>query len=320
MSFSPAFRGAVRFSRKGELLSAYASGMADDESGAACTVTTRFQVGSVSKQFVAAAVLLAHERRLMELDEPISRWFGDLPPDSGSITIHQLVSHTSGLGHWDEVPDFDVLEPPPPDELLTRISAMRLASPPGSRWSYSGPGYLLAAWSVERLTGVPYSTFVTKEIFEPLGLEATTSGTFPNDVGAARGYCDGARAHEVTGLAYFPGTGDVWSTVGDLTRYSEHLASGGLLSAASLDAMSTQHAATGMTFPSSEWLTQDGYGYGYFLGRLGGRPVRFHTGDNPGYRSLIGWLPDSETSIAMLSNDEACDLGTELKRSSADFV
>jgi CubicO group peptidase (beta-lactamase class C family) len=284
-----------------------------------CSLTTRFQVGSVSKQFVAAAVLLAREGDLLRLDEPISRWFDDLRPDLGSITVHQLLSHTSGLGHWDDVPEFNVLEPPPPDEMFIGISAMRPASSPGSHWSYSGPGYLLAAWSVERLTGVPYSTFVSNRILGPLGMEATTSGTFRTDAGAARGYYAGARARGVTGLAQFPGTGDMWSTVGDLTRYSEHLASGALLSPASLEALSTEHTTTGMPFATSEWLTQDayGYGYGYFLGRLGSRPIRFHTGDNPGYRSLIGWLPGSETSFALLSNDEACDLVTELRRSAA---
>lgn len=194
MSSSPAFRGAAQITRRGGLLNAYASGMADDESGELGSLTTRFQVGSVSKQFVAAAVLLAREGDLLRLDEPISRWFDDLRPDLGSITVHQLLSHTSGLGHWDDVPEFNVLEPPPPDEMFIGISAMRPASSPGSHWSYSGPGYLLAAWSVERLTGVPYSTFVSNRILGPLGMEATTSGTFPTDAGAARGYYAGARA------------------------------------------------------------------------------------------------------------------------------
>jgi CubicO group peptidase (beta-lactamase class C family) len=273
----------------------------------------------VSKQFVAAAVLLAHERQLLKLDDPISQWFDGSPESWKTITLHHLLSQTSGLGHWGEIAGFDIFEPPPSDELFARITTTRLTSQPGTRWAYSGPGYLLAAWSVERLTGVPYSTFVSQQIFEPLGMLATTSGTFRTGAGDARGFVAGTRSRDATGLAAFPGTGDVWSTVGDLTRYSERLASGGLLHPASMTLLSTQHVATGMTFPPSEWITQDGYGYGCFLGRIGSRRIRFHTGDNPGYRSLIAWLPDSDVAIAMLSNDESSDLEGELRRSAARF-
>jgi CubicO group peptidase (beta-lactamase class C family) len=255
--------------------------MADDELGAACAPSSRFQVGSVSKQFVAAAVLLLHERQLIALDAAISLYLSEIPADWHSMTIHQLLSHTSGLGHWRDVPDFDILQLPPRVEVLDHIEAMPLASPPGMRWSYSGPGYLLAACLVERVTDTPYSTSITEQIFRPLGMTAATAGSFPTGAGAARGYHAGARAHDARELASIPGTGDVWSTAGDLNCYSERLASGALLSAASVNLLSTSHATTGMTFPPSEWIARDGYGYGCFLGKLGGEPVQFHPGDNP---------------------------------------
>lgn len=110
-----------------------------------------------------------------------------------------------------------------------------------------------------------------------------------------------------------PGTGDVWSTVGDLNRDTDALRAGHLLSNASRDLMCTPHAAT--TATPTRLLRSDAYGYGCFLGAVADQPARFHTGDNPGYQSLHAW--SGALSIAVLCNDEALDLGTCLEPLSA---
>jgi CubicO group peptidase (beta-lactamase class C family) len=137
-----------------------------------------YPVASVGKQFLAAAVLLLADRGLLALDDPVSRWFG---PWGGDITVHRLLTHTAGLGHWPAVGGIDsfrVLDP------VQRLAAVRAAGPiaaPGERWSYSGLGYLLLGALVERIATVPYGAFVGAEVFVPLGLTATTSGEPPAD-------------------------------------------------------------------------------------------------------------------------------------------
>jgi CubicO group peptidase (beta-lactamase class C family) len=123
---------------------------------------------------------------------------------------------------------------------------------------------------------------------------------------AARGYRDG---QPVTPFALdtMPGTGDIWSTVGDLTRFTAALHGGELVTAGSLDAMRTAHAAIHDEDDGEPRMTTTGYGYGMYTGAFAGRTAYYHTGDNPGYLSLACWIPDRAASIVILLNDEAAD-------------
>jgi CubicO group peptidase (beta-lactamase class C family) len=105
-----------------------------------------------------------------------------------------------------------------------------------------------------------------------------------------------------------PGTGDIWSTAGDLTRFTAALHSGELIAASSLRAMCTAHAPLGDDDEGDPRLTTTGYGYGMFAGIFAGRAAWYHPGDNPGYQSLACWIPDRAASIVILVNDEAASI------------
>jgi CubicO group peptidase (beta-lactamase class C family) len=109
-------------------------------------------------------------------------------------------------------------------------------------------------------------------------------------------------------LATLPGTGDIWSTAGDLARYTSALRTGELLAPASRQALTTPQAALGDETYSIDAIEAHSYGYGYFIGRLNGRSASFHPGDNPGYQSFSASIPDADTSIVVLLNDDAADL------------
>jgi CubicO group peptidase (beta-lactamase class C family) len=123
--------------------------------GQACTRATRFQICSVSKQFTAAAVLLLADRRRLTVDDPIRRWFGGCPGEWHAITIHHLLTHTSGLGHWRDYPGLDLTRPVPQQRQLELFWQMPLLSDPGSRWRYSSPGFALLGWIVQQMAGQP---------------------------------------------------------------------------------------------------------------------------------------------------------------------
>jgi len=291
--------------RGGPVQADLAGGPADIEAGVPCTSATRFQVCSVSKQFTAAAVILLAESGRLGLREPVDRWLPEGPPQWRQVTLHQLLSHTAGVPHWLEAPGLDPAEPMRISERLEVIQATPLRTEPGAQWHYSSPGFLLAGLIVERASGQPYPRFLAEKILSPLQLTRTTAGGAPG--AAARGYRDGQPVPPWD-LGAMPGTGDIWSTAGDLTRFTAALHRGELVAASSLRAMCTAHAALDDDDAGDPRLTTTGYGYGMYTGVFAGHAAYYHTGDNPGYQSLACWIPDRAASIVILVNDEAASI------------
>jgi CubicO group peptidase (beta-lactamase class C family) len=299
--------GSVLVTRDGSVLSELAQGAADTGTAAACTAQTRFQLCSVSKQFAAAAALLLVDSGHLDLAEPVARWLPAGPQVWQRITLHQLLSHTSGLGHWSEVPGLDPSQSLSSAEQLTLIQQAPLRSEPGATWHYSSPGFLLVGHIVAQASGQPYPDFVAGHILSPLGLACTSLGGVPSGGPVARGYLAG-RPVPAWDLDTMGGTGDIWSTAGDLTRFTAALHDGALVSAGSLRAMRTPHAPLPADQAGDPQFSARGYGYGMFTGDFGGHAAYYHPGDNPGYRSFVAWIPDLAASVVMLVNDEDTDV------------
>jgi CubicO group peptidase (beta-lactamase class C family) len=261
----------------------------------------------VSKQFTAAAVLLLVERTALALDDPLSRWFDRGPAWWREVTVGQLLTHTSGLGHWNDLGGIERFCALSVDQRLAAVQAMTPHTAPGQQWAYSGPGYLLLGHLVERVDNRSYGAFLQAEIFSPLGMAATSSGPPPAGELTAHGHHDGVPV-PLLDLATLPGSGDIWSTAADLARYTSALRAGELLAPGSRQALTTPQAALGDEAYSIDAIEAHSYGYGYFIGRLNGRPASFHPGDNPGYQSFSASIPDADTSIVVLLNDDAADL------------
>ena len=240
-----------------------------------CTPQTRFQVAAVSKQFVAAAVMLLAESGMVALGEPVDRW---LPGSQWRrVTLHHLLTHTSGIGHWGDAPGFDPAQPMYPDDRLALIEQAPLRTEPGTRWHYSSPGYLLAGQIVARGSGRPYADFVTERILDPLELTSTTAGSVRSSAAIARGYRDRALVPPWD-LSEMPGTGDICSTVGDVARVSAAVHSGSLLTGSSRRALRAVHTPlSGDQGSGDDWLT--GYGYGLFIGKICGHAAYLQPGD-----------------------------------------
>ena len=295
-------RGVALVTRGGTVRTELAGGLADVAAGRPCTLQTRFQLCSISKQFAAVATLLLAEAGRLALDDPVDRWLPGGPPQWSGVTLHHLLSHTAGVPHWLEAPGLDPAVPTPAAERLTAIQAAPLRTTPGQAWHYSSLGFVLVGLIVERASGQPYARFLTERILTPLGLTETTVGGPPPEP-AARGYRDGEPVTPFD-LAAMTGTGDIWSTAPDLARFTAALHTKGLITNESLHAMLTPHAPIE---DDDETLITTGYGYGMFTGTFAGQPAYYHPGDNPGYRSFAGWLPDRAASIVILANDQGID-------------
>ncbi|HSZ43399.1 MAG TPA: serine hydrolase domain-containing protein [Trebonia sp.] len=280
--------------------------------GAECTLTTRFQIASNTKQFTAAAVLLLAERGVLAVSDPVGRWFDGCPPAWDGITLHHLLTHSAGLPHWHHFQGLDPATPLPADEKLRLFAAAPLLSPPGERFSYSSPGFVLLAHVIENAARQSYKDFLAQEIFGPLGMTGTFDGAPAGRPDLASGHENGepVRSFDLTTLGM--GTGSIWSTVVDLTRWDRALADGEILSDASRRAMFTPHVPVE---DDDDVIRVEGYGYGWSVGIAAGRRVIFHSGDNAGFRSFNAWFPDDDVRLAVLSNEFttnvrliACDL------------
>lgn len=304
-------RGTALVTRGGSVEADLADGLADVAAGVPCTPGTKFQLCSVSKQFTAVAVMLLVESGQLDLREPVGQWLPEGPPQWRRVALHQLLSHTAGVPHWLEAPGLDPAEPMRISERLKIIQATPLRTEPGAQWHYSSPGFMLAGLIVERASGQPYPEFVAERILSPLKLTQTTVGGDP--AGAARGYRDGQPVPPWDPDA-MPGTGGIWSTASDLTRFTAALYSGELVTAHSLKAMCTAHARLDDDDEGEPRLTTTGYGYGMYTGIFAGRTAYYHTGDDPGYQSFACWIPDRAASIVILANDEAVSMTSLLRQ------
>ncbi|WP_425440237.1 serine hydrolase domain-containing protein [Pseudosporangium ferrugineum] len=259
----------------------------------------RYQLASVSKQFTAAAVLLLAQDGRLSPDDPLDRWIPGWP----GVTLHHLLAHTSGLGHWHDYPMLDLGTRIEPAELLETFRSVPVVSAPGAAWRYSSPAYVLAAHVVERVAGLPYREFLDQRVFGPAGLTATFAGSPGQRPEVAPGHDEhGAPLPswdlDVLGM----GAGDVWSTTGDMVTWLRRLWAGDVLRDPWRTLMLTERAATGDTRAHSR-----GYGYGWFVGTYEGEPWFHHDGHNAGYKTFAACLPESDRRIVLLSNTETLD-------------
>ncbi|MGW4461628.1 serine hydrolase domain-containing protein [Micromonospora sp. NPDC004704] len=295
---TPPVRGSILVTRGDTVLTQVNSGYADTATGTPNSRQTRYQLASISKQITAAAVLLLAERHALTLDDRIDRWIGGCPQSWGPITLHQLLVHTSGLGHWKDYPTIDLTAGMAPDDLIAVFQQAGPLFEPGTGWHYSSPGYVLLAHVVQRAADRPYRDFLTGEIFTPLGMDRTFAGAPGDRADVARGHAADRPVPPFELDSVGMGAGDVWSTVDDMRTWLDALPAGRLLGPESLRLTFTEHAATvhGPELRS--------YGYGWFIGSVNGERWRQHSGDNAGFKAFAAWLPDSDRRLVILSNQD----------------
>jgi CubicO group peptidase (beta-lactamase class C family) len=298
--------GSAFASRNGRPVLDSAYGLADYASGRQNSPQTAYQIASVSKQFTAAAILLLQEQGRLSVKDHISTWVPGTPPEWEPITVHHLLTHTSGIAHWRDMPELDLYAPTSREHLLHTFFAHPLKFPPGTGWSYSSPGYVLLAHIVEQISGEHYALFVRTRLFLPLGLSESGIGNqTPHPGQQAAGYEHGLPVPSFELDTVGIGTGDVWSTTHDLARWDAAISTPRmLLGEASVEAMFTPHAEV---LDDSIGIRNTRYGYGWFLADVSGHSVRFHPGDNSGFCSLNVQLADGGGLLILLSNDQDTD-------------
>jgi len=161
--------------RGGEVLLSRGYGSANLEWNIPNSPATKFRLGSVTKQFTAASILLLEEHGKLKTDDPVKKFMPDAPAAWDKITIFHLLTHTSGIPSFTGFPDYASQEPfaATPEKLVARFRDKPLDFQPGEKWSYSNSGYVLLGYVLEKVSGESYEKFVQENIFGPLGMRNT---------------------------------------------------------------------------------------------------------------------------------------------------
>jgi CubicO group peptidase (beta-lactamase class C family) len=284
--------GAFLFAVDGRVVFAKGYGVLR-EGGPPLTADAVFPVGSLTKQFTAAAVLRLAERRKLRLEDRLGRFFPDAPADKMTITVQQLLAHNSGLARNAG----DVYDRVAPQEARRRIFAQPLASAPGAQHAYSNSGYILLGQIVERVSGRSLGDFFEQQLFRPAGM-ARTGYPSARFAGAPipRGY-DRPKFGEIYSATPMSesggqdprfrfGNGGVLSTVGDLYLWVRALSGGRIVSRRWIAEMQAPHAL----------ITPDGkyrYGYAWVVEDSRSGRMLWHNGVWYSYYSEIRYFPDA---------------------------
>jgi CubicO group peptidase (beta-lactamase class C family) len=224
--------------------------------------------------------------------------------DWEQITIHHLLTHTSGIPNFTNFADYRKTRatPSPPEETIDRFKNKPLEFQPGERWNYSNSGYILLGLIVEHVAGQPYETFLQENIFTPLGM--TSTGYDHNRDDLAVGYKDRLNKADFADMSIPFAAGGLYSTVEDMYRWDQALYTDQLLPNAVLDEMFTPHAAIPGMFQMVTGSSESAYGYGWMIGKEDDLRIIEHGGGIEGFASIITRYPDNHATIVILSNQQ----------------
>lgn len=288
------FTGAVLIGRDGQVVFDKGYGLANREWNIPNDGQTKYRLGSVTKQFTAAGIMLLVEKGQLDLDAPIKTYVEAAPAAWDAITLRHLLAHTSGIPNFTDFPEFAALNPLPAtlDSLIARFRDKPLSFAPGEQFAYSNSGYILLSAIIEKASGQTYEAFITDRLLTPLGLKDTGydrhATILPRRAAGYAPSASGVVNAEYGDMSIPSGAGALYSTTHDLMKWNEALYGGKLLKAESLALMITP-------------VLKDN-GFGLFIRDEAGDRLIQHSGGIQGFNTYLAWDPETRSSIVVLGN------------------
>ncbi len=288
------FMGSVLIAKGADVILSQGYGSANLEWSVPNSPTTKFRLGSVTKQFTAACVLLLEEKGKWNVNDPVKKYMPDAPPGWSQITIYNLLTHTSGIPNFTDFPDYKDSEAKAttPEQLVSRFRDKPLDFDPGTKWNYSNSGYVLLGYLIEKVSGQTYQQFLQENIFTPLGMKDSgldsNSRIIPQH---ASGYSSGKDGPENAGFINMTipfSAGSLYSTTLDLLKWEQGLFGGKVLSTKSLTEMTTP-------FKSN-------YAFGLEVSDANGRKKIDHGGGIEGFNTELAYYPEDQLTVIALAN------------------
>ena len=304
---------AVEVIRNGQIVFQHGYGVTDLRTLHPIDEQTNFRLASLTKQFTAMAImLLVHDGKL-RYDEKLTEVFPDFPAYGKSITIREILNHTSGLLDYEDLmakqygntPDDQIPQISDAGVLALMEKASNTHFPPGSKWQYSNSGYCVLAMVIEKISDKSYTNFLHERIFAPLKMSNTVAYVKGTNEISNRAY-----GHSLQGGAFREtdqsstsatlGDGGVYTSLADLAKWDAALAAHTLLSEAEMrPALTPVHPSAS---PAQENGHAVSYGFGWFLEPYHGHERMWHYGETIGFRTSIQRFPKDHLTVIVLSN------------------
>lgn len=294
-------------------------GYANLEYGVRNTPETSFHVASLSKEFTGVAALLAAEKRLLKLDDPLGRYVADAPSVAQAVSLRELLYHTSGLR---DLSNLLVMAGNSLEDITTKDKAMtlikrqqRLNFPPGTEHLYSNSGYILFAEALEKITGDTFARWTDQEIFQPLGMKRTRfnddyTAIIPHRAESYSATKEGSYRRSPMNLGIVGSTG-LQTTAKDMAAWGLFVIKGAHRDLHMPKAFYQPGAlADGTSIP---------YGFGIFVNESKGRKVLEHGGSDSAFRSYFMAIPEKGVAVAVLANTDNLPAG-ELAKQIIDLI
>jgi CubicO group peptidase (beta-lactamase class C family) len=302
------FSGSVLIAKNGKVLLSKGYGMANYSYDIPNTSTTKFKLASVSKQFTAMAIMILQEKGKLSTDDKLNKYIAGYP-NGDKITIHHLLTHSSGIHNFTDLPVFDSImaRPHTLEQNIKHFKNLPLDFEPGTKFNYSNSGYVLLSYIIEKASGKNYGDYIQEAIFQPLGMK--NSGLYSNTTvlkNYAEGYSEGSNGLEHPthiDMSIPSGAGALYSTVEDLYLWDRALTTEKLVKRSTLEKIFTPF--------------KDGYAYGWMIQEFRGHKLQMHRGGIQGFSTVINRFPNEDLTIIILKNVDNYKLFPDNKIASA---
>lgn len=298
---------AVLVAKGDEIVFLDAAGMADLELEVELASDMVFEIGSITKQFTSAAIMMLAEEGKLSVSDPITRHLPDYPSYGDGITIEHLLTHTSGIVSYTGIPGYmqtQVQKDVTVEELIDVFSDLPVEFAPGERFAYNNSGYILLGAIVEAASGMRYEEFVRERIFEPLGMKQSYYGCsgciIPQRVSGYQSGDGGYANQRYLSFTQPYAAGSLMMTVEDLYRWNRALFGGKLVTLESLEMMTTPFVLNGGDTTN--------YAYGLAPNDIRGHRAIRHGGGIFGFVTDAVYLPKEDVFVAVFSNNTANDI------------
>jgi CubicO group peptidase (beta-lactamase class C family) len=297
------FIGSVLVAKGGKVVLDKGYGLANIELDVPNGPDTKFRLGSITKQFTATATLQLEEQGKLSVNDMACKYITECPDNWKPITIHQLLSHTSGIPSYTDTPQFLKPQfmriPMTPMEILMLSKGKPLDFQPGEKWKYDNSGYIFLGILIEKLSGEKYSDYLQKHIFGPLDMHDSgydvTAEILKHRAEGYRSATDGFRNADYLDMSLPYAAGSLYSTANDLYKWDRSLYSEKILSKASKNKMWTP--------------VKNDYGYGWGIKPVHNHKQISHGGGINGFSTFIARYPDDDAVVIVLSNNERANAG-----------
>jgi len=298
---------SVLVAKDGKAIYSRGSGIANLELDVKAAPKHVFEIGSITKQFTAVAILMLEEQGKLSVEDEITKFIPDYPTQDKTITVHHLLNHTSGIKSYTNMPSFmefartDMT----PTVLMGRFKNEQMEFDPGTQFNYNNSGYIVLGHIIEVVSGQSYEDFIQTNIFDKVGMDNSYYGSMTRLIpNRARGYSKtetGYRNADYLSLTLPYAAGSIMSTTADLLKWQNAISANTLIKKSSLE-----KATNGSTLDSGEEIT---YGYGWYIGNINGSASVEHDGGIFGYSSSGIFLPEENVYVIGLSNCDCGDVG-----------